>query len=1601
MKKGFILVIFSVFVALGIAQTTNYTYTTSQHNKEVIGYFTQWDAWKSTTAGVTKGFYNQLNLDYSQYTILNWSFFGVANDGSLHSGDYRNKSIYLEGEVQEPADLFDTDVYSSWDLWLLYGDLDLLYYLPENLEEDTDNYLYWVYETYGYTGTSDGGWKNTKTGETGNFTNPLALHNPDEDGEGVLALAHKNDVKLVASIGGWSMCKHFPEVAADADKRAAFVADCKTLIDVYGFDGIDIDWEYPGPFSGMNFTGSDADYDNFLTLMKEIREAIGDDKLLTAAFSSDPNKLAGFDWTSLGKVMDYFNMMTYDMNGGWSDYAGHNSPLYSYNDKENNNWSWNNTFEYMTSRGIDPQKINMGVAFYGRGVICAEDGALNAATEKTAMTIQPDGPIESAADYDNWEVFDGAPNYNFILDNDDDWTYHWDSTAQVPYLTKGKYFLSYDNEESIEEKAKYVNTNNIGGVIVWQVFGDLDPGTITTTYSNKLPYAPSTTAPLVNILNRVFADGDTSTHVSNGNAPKITFISPEQNDTIWQDSLSEVEISLYITDSDNDLSSASFILNNETVIFSSEDSVYSHSYTPTSFGTQELTATAIDEKDNTTTTTLTFVLAEKENTGGNDTIITNTAPEISFITPTNNSYIRQDELSEVEITVKITDKDGEIAKTSFELNNENVVFTANDSIYSYSYTPSAFGKQTLNVMAVDNNSDSTAKTLIYTTKQTSTSSYLPITDYLSEEKWNEFFPFRAERSADDNGDPIDNGDTFYDYSNFIEAVKTMSDINIIFERRCGTNYYRVTRIDESTNDTTVIRDDDEFENSNNAIITTYEDYGNFLSEGSAETYLRELAAFLGNISQETTGGWTTAPRGRYSWGLYFKEEQGYEDTDNIGYQVESDLYPYVEGKSYHGRGPIQLSYNYNYGQCSEFLFGDKNVLLKNPEMVVEDGVVAFETAIWFWMTEQYPKPSCHDVMAKNFEPTDEQLEDGLIPGFGMTINIINGGVECYTCGDEFEKVKYRVGHYERYADSLNVSMALDGSSDTVQLGCAYMKHFSINSNECNDIVNIGFASPSNGDAFLISLGDEIDITLNINDPDSELSNIQITVDGKTFNDTIASWTPSDFGTYTLTATADYEGEEISSSIEITIYDEASTDVCITLDDWDESTTYSTKGNQVVYDNKIYENQWWTQGDEPSSTDVWKYIQDCGNSSSTNEAPIISNVSPTNGATITQDDFTSISLSATVTDEDDNLASVKFTVDGKELTTTVTGNIYSATFTPSAFNDYTFVISATDSADATTTSTTTFTIKDNTGTSNSAPVITNISPADGEEIEQASLTSISLSASVSDEDDNLSKVIFTIDGTAITTSVSNGVYSSTFTPSAFDDYTFVITATDSMDVTTTSTTTFTVKETGGSSTDETCGYDEWEAQVYSTAGSYVYYDGSIYTNQWYAESYNIPGENEVWKFVSNCGDGNNLTSTCGYVEWEESTTYATGGEDTVYHNGGIYVNKWWTKGDEPGDADVWKYILECSSTKSGTTAINKNTVEDNSNIDVYPNPVSGVLNIKSNDNITELQVFSINGKVLLSKFNSSQIDVSELASGMYFIKIENENGNVDTLRFIKK
>jgi basic endochitinase B len=201
-----------------------------------------------------------------------------------------------------------------------------------------------------------------------------------------------------------------------------------------------------------------------------------------------------------------------------------------------------------------------------------------------------------------------------------------------------------------------------------------------------------------------------------------------------------------------------------------------------------------------------------------------------------------------------------------------------------------------------------------------------------------------------------------------------------------------------------------------AFITAADAFPGFGTTGSTEVQKRELAAFLGQTGHETTGGWPNAPDGAFTWGYCYKEENG-ATADYCDMTGEYAQWPCVAGKKYFGRGPIQLSYNYNYGPAGE----DATIaqdLLSNPELVASDAVISFKTAIWFWMTAQPPKPSCHDVATEQWTPSAADKAAGRLPGYGVITNIING----IECGKGYnEKVANRTFFYTSYCDILGIS----------------------------------------------------------------------------------------------------------------------------------------------------------------------------------------------------------------------------------------------------------------------------------------------------------------------------------------------------------------------------------------------------------------------------------------------------------------------------------------------------------------------------------------------------------------------------------------------------
>lgn len=302
---------------------------------------------------------------------------------------------------------------------------------------------------------------------------------------------------------------------------------------------------------------------------------------------------------------------------------------------------------------------------------------------------------------------------------------------------------------------------------------------------------------------------------------------------------------------------------------------------------------------------------------------------------------------------------------------------------------------------------------------------------LNTSLWNSLFPKRAGTYG---VHPQGYTQDFYSYANLNQAIDEMSDYLVQIRKKPGVWGELTTITKKSTNVTYNYSQVQSYWHTNSTPeVVVNVDFADFINTSSATNNKRELAAFLANISKETTGGWQVpvgggSPGDYAQWGLYFVHEVGLTSA-NCNSNVYSDPgnieYPPSPGQCYFGRGPIQLSWNYNYGQFSKFLYNDVSVLLNNPDLVQENGVLALKSAIWFWMMPQWPKPSCHQVMHDLWIPQIGEYSSTKMykKGFAHANNIINGGLECRSSSSSLytDKVVIRSDLYKYYLGILGFS----------------------------------------------------------------------------------------------------------------------------------------------------------------------------------------------------------------------------------------------------------------------------------------------------------------------------------------------------------------------------------------------------------------------------------------------------------------------------------------------------------------------------------------------------------------------------------------------------
>jgi len=285
-----------------------------------------------------------------------------------------------------------------------------------------------------------------------------------------------NNPQLLAliSVGGASHSTNFSAVSAATATRSHFVQSCLQFMTQNGFDGIDIDWEFPGP----------PDSNNFTALLQELRNELdaqgaadGRTYLLTIAAPAGPSNIANLQLALIYPLLDWINLMTYDFSVASSHKTNFVAPLFTKMGVLNVDAAVNS---YLGA-GVPSDKIVMGVRFVGTG-------------------WQGVGPTNNGLDQPNsgpapgtWDLPGAAPSGSFGYQDIEDnylpsYTRSWDNEAQVPWLYNADtgIMISYEDPESLNAKAHYVLSKQLGGIMIWELAADDDRDTLVNTIAAVL-----------------------------------------------------------------------------------------------------------------------------------------------------------------------------------------------------------------------------------------------------------------------------------------------------------------------------------------------------------------------------------------------------------------------------------------------------------------------------------------------------------------------------------------------------------------------------------------------------------------------------------------------------------------------------------------------------------------------------------------------------------------------------------------------------------------------------------------------------------------------------------------------------------------------------------------------------------------------------------------------------------------------------------------------------------------------------------------------------------------------------------------------------------
>ncbi|MBT2544469.1 glycoside hydrolase [Streptomyces sp. ISL-44] len=338
-------------------------------------------------------------------------------------------------------------------------------------------------------------------------------------------------LKINISIGGWTYSKFFSDAAKTDASRKKLVSSCidqyiKGNLPVEGgyggagaaagiFDGIDIDWEYPGSAGGhLGNHYAPEDKQNFTLLLKEFREQLdaygtanrGKKYLLTSALPAGQDKIKYIETDKIGAYLDYANIMTYDMHGAWDSDGPtyHQSPLYSpagdptdpiapgtqkYSiDNAIDSWIDGNP-AYGITGGFPANKLTLGYEFYYRGWKGVPAGTNNGLAQ-SATGASAARPTSQQAGIANYKELGG------IVDNSA--STFWDDQAKASYFYKDGEFFTGLNQKSIQARVDYGKQRGLAGAMMYSLLGLDNNTTLLNQISDALggtTQPPVTTPP--------------------------------------------------------------------------------------------------------------------------------------------------------------------------------------------------------------------------------------------------------------------------------------------------------------------------------------------------------------------------------------------------------------------------------------------------------------------------------------------------------------------------------------------------------------------------------------------------------------------------------------------------------------------------------------------------------------------------------------------------------------------------------------------------------------------------------------------------------------------------------------------------------------------------------------------------------------------------------------------------------------------------------------------------------------------------------------------------------------------------------------------------